>query len=169
MNLLQKIIEENPEFYKKLPRYEQNLYDYYIIKGMNQKDIAKILHKTQGSISSRLSKMKRRLVFMCELKPYNVTYEALKGDLSKDFTTLEIEILWAMYETTCQSETATRINYIFNLKNFCEKMNQVKIRHRFGLCLDKLKTLNSIYYQPFNMIKNNLYALHEVKLPHFTR
>jgi hypothetical protein len=169
-----QLIEENPDLVKKLPQSEQELCEYYLIKKLNQKEIATLLGKTQGAVSSRLCRIRKRLQFIKDLSNFDVS----KFDevLSPFFDALEIELLRGMMETTCQSETAQRLNSIFNLNerfsgdgHKYNGMTQVKVRHRFEKCLLRMKTIQHPYYELFLIIKQNLYLLHEVKLPHYDR
>lgn len=164
--------DEIRPFLDKLPPREIDLIELYYNEGKNQKDIAKIFGVTQGAISSRLSRAKERLRFLRELP--KISEEDVIKTLSHYFDSLNIEIIIYMMRTTCQSKTAQIINEKYNLKDK-KKMTQVKIRHRFEKCLtllefmkEKNKNLEN-YYKLLNCIKNNLYLLHEVKLPHFDR
>jgi predicted transcriptional regulator len=171
INFLRQTFEENPEFFHKLPKSEQDLFVYHVIKKIDQREIARLLGVTQGAISSRMKRIRTRFLFMKEINSFNT--ENLENDLSKIFNPLEIEILKSMLTTTCQSETARRINVIFKFKKE-HAMSQVKIRHRFCKCLTKLSKTHEgsqahYYFELFSLINKNLYKLHEVRLPHFTR
>jgi predicted transcriptional regulator len=174
---LDQMIQENPDFVKKLPKVEQELCELYFTKKMCQKEISYLWGITQGAISSRLSRVKKRLEFMKELSNFDITnFDEM---LSPFFDAFEIELLRTMMETTCQSETAHRLNNLFNLTEepaFYSGLNpkynamtQVKVRHRFEKCLMKLKFCKHPYHELFLKIKQNLYMFHEVKLPHFDR
>lgn len=184
-DILLDIIKKSPEYFEKLPITEQNLFSYYVLKKMHQTDIAELLGITQGAVSSRIRRIGQRFSFMEKLKNYNTNN--IEQDLSKSFGPFEIELLKGMMETTCQSETARRLNETFSLtdepvrrkidgkpvlninKLKCNKMTQTKVRHQFEKCLEKMKKENQNYYDLFSLIKHNLYMLHEVKLPHFSR
>lgn len=166
------IIERSPEYFQKLPNKEQDLYNLYVIKKMRQKDIADLWGVTQGSISSRLRRIEERFCFLDKLKLFDTSQ--IDQDLSKIFNPFEIELLKGMMKTTCQTETARRLNTLFGLSDESKdrsgnRMTQVKVRHQFEKCLEKLKTESQIYHSLFSLIKQNLYILHEVKLPHFSR
>ena len=149
-------------YVNRLPLTERQIYDYYVVRGMNQKEIAKILNMTQGGISSRVKRLLRRIDFLKRLEVYDIL--SIDQDLSSLFNIFEIELLKGMLETTNQSETARRLNVLFNLQGN-RAMNQIKVRYRFNKYLEKLK--DTKYYDLFMLIYNNLYMLHEVKLPHF--
>ena len=139
----------------------------------NQKDIAKMFGVTQGAISSRISRAKKRLEFLRDLPKLGDS--ELDDMLGSHFETIEIDIIKYMIMTTCQSKTAEIINEKFGLKDTKKRMTQVKVRHRFEKCLQILSDLRknkpemAKYYNLLDFIKKNLYKLHEVKLPHFDR
>jgi hypothetical protein len=91
------------------------------------------------------------------------------------FDKIEMAIMKHMMATTCQSRTAEIINEEFCLSDIKERMTQVKIRHRYEKAIYKLDKLQKMdpkyvrYYGLLILIKNNLYKLHEVVLPHFDR
>jgi len=160
-------------FLDRLPPREIDLIELYYNKGKNQKDIAKIFGVTQGAVSSRLSRAKKRLHFLRKLP--KITEGQIINRLSEFFNDLELEIIINMIRTTCQSKTAQLINEKYELVDEKKRMTQVKVRHRFGKCLAKLESEKKnnpdleIYWELLTFIKNNLYKLHEVKLPHFDR
>lgn len=165
--------EEIKPFLNRLPAREYDLVELYYVEGKNQKDIAKMFGVTQGAISSRLSRAKKRLIFLRDLP--KITNEEIDLRLSEYFDEIELEIIKFMMETTCQSKTAQLINSKFKICDEKKKMTQVKVRHRFEKCLSKLK--EEMKHEPdlkkfhhlLKFIKENLYKLHEVHLPHFDR
>jgi predicted transcriptional regulator len=166
--------EDIEPFLHKLPPREIDLVTLYRKYGKNQKDIAKMFSVTQGAISSRLRRAADRLQFLRDLP--KITDEEIETVLSKVFDDrIEIEIIKCMKETTCQSRTATLINERFHLTDEKARMTQVKVRHRFEKCLAHLAVLKETdvkylrFYNLMKFIKDNLYALHEVHLPHFDR
>lgn len=165
--------DEIRPFLDRLPPREIDLIELYYNEGKNQKDIAKIFGVTQGAVSSRLSRAKKRLHFLRKLP--KITEQEIINRLSEFFDELELEIIINMIRTTCQSKTAQLINEKYELVDEKRRMTQVKVRHRFGKCLAKLEIEKKnhsdleIYWKLLKFIKNNLYKLHEVKLPHFDR
>ncbi len=165
--------EEIRPFLDRLPPREIDLIELYYNEGKNQKDIAKIFGVTQGAISSRLSRAKKRLRFLRDLP--KISEREIDRRLSCLFDKMELEIIKGMMQTTCQSKTAKLINEKHGLHDIKSRMTQVKVRHRFEKCLIKLKNEMETqadlktYYQLLKFIKENLYKLHEVKLPHFDR
>lgn len=173
MNTNITIDVRSPEFFQdysfyipKLPETEKLLL-VYAEQGLTQKEIAQNLHLTQGAISSRISRIKKRLRFLKKLYTYN--WENIDDDLGRFFSPLELELFKGMIETTCQSETARRLNIMFNLQE-SQRMNQVKVRHKFNLCSERLKkikmdeSLKTNYVHILWLIRNNLYCLHEIRL-----
>jgi hypothetical protein len=149
-----------------LPKREQKLIECFKA-GMHQKETAQMLMVTQGAISSRMHRIKKRLVFIRRCKKFNIRENELDF-----FDPLNKAILKGLAETTCQSETAHRINEAFNLSGK-DAMTQVKVRHRFGKCLKDLERCskkNPIYKRYFNYFKfisKNLYMKHEIRLPQY--
>lgn len=165
--------DEIQPFLDKLPSREIDLIELYYKEHKNQKDIAKIFGVTQGAVSSRLTRAKKRLKFLRDLP--KISEQEIDRDLSEFFDTIELEIIKFMMQTTCQSKTAHLINTKFNFVDEKKRMTQVKVRHRFEKCLFRLKSEMKSrpdlkkYSHLLEMIKNNLYKLHEVRLPHFDR
>jgi hypothetical protein len=128
---------------------------------------------TQGAISSRLSRAKKRLLFLRDLP--KITEGEIDSRLESIFTELEREIIKKMVFTTCQSRTAQLVNEKFGLHDVKSRMTQVKVRHRFEKCMIRLAKESTAhpdlkkYHALLVYIKKNLYKLHEVKLPHFDR
>jgi len=165
--------DEIRPFLYRLPPREIDLIELYYTEHKNQKDIAKIFGVTQGAISSRLTRAKKRLKFLRNLP--KITDDEIDVELGPFFETLELEIIKYMMKTTCQSKTAQLINEKFSFTEEKKKMTQVKVRHRFEKCLIKIKsemedkTELKKFHTLLSIIKNNLYLLHEVRLPHFDR
>jgi len=165
--------EEIKPFLCRLPPREIDLIELYYNEHKNQKDIAKMFGVTQGAISSRLSRAKKRLRFLRDLP--KISDSEIDERLSRMFEKLDVEIIKSMMKTTCQSHTAKLINKQFFLTDEKKAMTQVKVRHRFEKCLLKLKSEMrrqpdlKKYYHLLDFIKKNLYKLHEVRLPHFDR
>lgn len=165
--------DEIRPFLDRLPPREQDLIELYYHDNKNQKDIAKMFGVTQGAISSRLSRAFTRLEFLRDVP--KISMEDMEEKLRNYFDDIEIEIIKYMMQTTCQSRTAMLINERYDLNDTRKKMTQVKVRHRFEKCISRLGELMKLdpdlkeYYQLLCFIKDNLYKLHEVRLPHFDR
>jgi hypothetical protein len=159
---------------EKLPPREADLIELYYRHGKNQKDIARMFNVTQGAISSRLSRARKRLEFLRDMPKINS--EDIEEMLAPYFTPLEIEVIQGMIQTTCQSRTAEIINQRHSLSNDVKRrMTQVKVRHRFEKAISRLAGLSEEHpelkecLKLLRMVKKNLYKLHEVKLPHFNK
>ena len=165
--------EEIKPFLDRLPPREIDLIELYYNDHKNQKDIAKMFGVTQGAISSRLSRAKKRLRFLRDLP--KISDKEIDERLGGMFDVLDVAIIKSMMKTTCQSKTAYLMNAQFELVDIKKRMTQVKVRHRFEKCLFKLEAQMcrepdlKKYHHLLLFIKGNLYKLHEVKLPHFDR
>ena len=165
--------EEMLPFIERLPERERDLLNLYYKEEKNQKDIAKMFGVTQGAVSSRLSRARSRLRFLRGMP--KIDHNDIENALKSHFETIEIEIIKCMMKTTCQSKTALLINERFGFKEEKKRMTQVKIRHRFEKCINQLADMKkknpsmAKYHNLLGYIKQNLYMLHEVKLPHFDR
>jgi hypothetical protein len=163
--------EDFQPFLDKIPQREVDLIEMYYREEKKQKEIADFFGVTQGAISHRLSRARKRLKFLRDMPK-------LADDPGKImmgyFEPFEIDLYVFMVETTCQSKTADLLNIRYHLlgKN-C--MTQIKVRHKFDRYIDKLKRLRKSHvelsgcYELAKYIKKNLYMLHEVILPHFDR
>jgi predicted transcriptional regulator len=164
-------LEDFEPFLQKLPIREVDLINMYYRKDKKQKEIAEFFGVTQGAVSHRLSRARKRLAFLRDMP--KVTGD-IKKDLAKHFNEFEIDIIIYMAETTCQSKTADLLNDKYELPEK-DKMTQVKVRHKFDRFIDKMKKLKrlnpevKVYYDLSRYIKKNLYMLHEVILPHFDK
>jgi len=158
-------------FVDKLPQREIDLIEMYYKKRKKQKEIADFFGLTQGAISHRLSRARKRLAFLRDMPKLTCDIRDL---LKKDFEAFDIDIIINMIETTCQSKTAEILNDTYKLKGK-DKMTQVKVRHKFDKYIEKLKKLrknSNDYKDCYNLlvyVKKNLYMLYEVILPHFNK
>jgi predicted XRE-type DNA-binding protein len=163
--------EDFKPFISRLPQREIDLIDMYYREEKKQKEIAEFFGVTQGAISHRLSRACKRLEFLRDMPKVTGSLNDL---LRAHFNTFEIDIIMLMISTTCQSKTASLLNKKHKLEGN-EKMTQVKVRHKFDRFIErveKLKKVNSefsVCLNLMNYVKNNLYMLHEVILPHFDR
>jgi len=163
--------EDFKPFISRLPDREIDLIDMYYREGKKQKEIAEFFSVTQGAISHRLSRASKRLEFLRDMPKVR---GSLQDTLKAHFTKFEIDTILLMIETTCQSKTAFLLNKKYRLDGN-DRMTQVKVRHKFDRFMervDKLKKNNAdmiTCYSLMKYIKNNLYMMHEVVLPHFNR
>lgn len=154
------------QYIKRLPETEQRILKSFYLDNFKQIEIAEMYGITQGAVSHRLSRARRRILFMQELdKLCGDTKEMFKS-IAVDTNVFEFELIRIMVETTCQSETADRLNVLFNL--YGERvMNQIKVKHKFFMLLKRLE--KKPYYKVLKFISDNLYVMHEVRLPHYDR
>jgi len=158
------------QYVERLPELDQGIYDLVIQKRYKQRAVADIYGMTQGAVSSRLKRMTRRLRYLEGLSYFDLSM--IDQDLQDVFDPMEREILHSMATTTCQEETARRLNRVFNLKGD-NVLTQVKVRHRFIKAWNKLMSMSESKYQKyialFGFVWANLYVLHEIKTPQFER
>lgn len=158
-------------FLDRLPSKERDLIRLYYYMDKKQKEIAEIFSVTQGAISHRLSRAGKRLRFLRDMPKLKNNIEIILGPYFSDF---EIFLIKTMIETTCQSRTAEILNNKYNLKKD-SRMTQVKIRHKFVRFIERMKKINNnneeleTCIELLEYIKDNLYMMHEVVLPHFNR
>jgi predicted DNA-binding protein YlxM (UPF0122 family) len=158
-------------YISKLPQREIDLIEMYFRKEKKQKEIADFFGVTQGAISHRIKRAKKRLLFLRDMPKIN---EDIKDILIDHFEEFEIDLIILMVDTTCQSKTAEILNDKYGLEGK-NMMTQVKIRHKFYQYLKKLDSIKKgdkrleDCYKLIMYIKDNLYMLHEVILPHFDK
>lgn len=144
----------------RIPEREADLIYLYFIQRKRQADIAQIFNVTQAAISYRLDRGIQRIKFLLSIP--QVTEEELRNDLPSVFPQdIDVDILVGMWETTCQSEVATKLG-----------LTQGRVRHRF---FKAVKTLENAaekeerfepYHRIFSAIASKKFnILREVKLP----
>ena len=143
----------------RIPKREADLIYLYYIKRKRQADIAAIFEVTQAAISYRLDRGLKRIKFLLSIP--QVTEDEMRDDLAEAFTPIDVDILVGMWETTCQSEVATRLG-----------LTQGRVRHRFFKAVKSLEQFASQddRYAPYNRIFSAIASkkfniLREVKLP----
>ncbi len=115
-------------FLVRIPPREADLIRLYYKERMKQEQIARLFRITQAAVSYRLHRGIKRIQFLLtipelELEPFFL-------ELGPKFSEQDLEILWRMYETTCQSEIAKQMG-----------LTQGRVRHRFFRALDKIVDL----------------------------
>lgn len=143
----------------RIPQREADLICLYYIQKKRQADIADIFGVTQAAISYRLDRGLQRIKFLLEIPP--VTEEDLRRDLPLVFKEIDVSILVGMWQTTCQSEVASRLG-----------LTQGRVRHRFFKAVKTLAEAASSepkfvpYHKVFSAISSKRFnILREVKLP----
>jgi len=112
----------------RIPPREADLIKLYHHDKMKQEQIAKLFHITQAAVSYRLHRGIKRIQFLRTIP--ELENEQFELELGPKFSEQDCEILWRMYETTCQSEIAKQMN-----------LTQGRVRHRFFRALQKIKDL----------------------------
>ncbi len=143
----------------RIPKREADLIYLYFIQRKRQADIAEIFEVTQAAISYRLDRGLQRIKFLLSIP--QVTEEDLRRDLALKFEQIDVDILVGMWETTCQSEVAAKLD-----------LTQGRVRHRFFNAVKALErfSIDSEIYKPYHKIfvsiaSKKFNILREVKLP----
>jgi DNA-directed RNA polymerase specialized sigma24 family protein len=116
------------KYLDRIPDREADLITLYYRDRMKQEQIAKLFCITQAAVSYRLHRGIRRIQFLRTIP--ELVFDQFELELGPKFTDQDREILWRMYETTCQSEIAKQMN-----------LTQGRVRHRFFRSLVKIKEL----------------------------
>lgn len=125
------------KYLERIPSRESDLIKLYFKDRMKQEQIAKLFRITQAAVSYRLHRGIKRIQFLRTIP--ELDFSSFSDDLKGKFTPQDLEILWRMYLTTCQSEIAKQMG-----------LTQGRVRHRFFRALTHLK----------NMIKEELKDKH---------
>jgi DNA-directed RNA polymerase specialized sigma24 family protein len=112
----------------RIPDREADLITLYYRDRMKQEQIAKLFRITQAAVSYRLHRGIRRIQFLRTIP--ELMRDQFELELGPKFSDQDREILWRMYETTCQSEIAKQMN-----------LTQGRVRHRFFRSLARVKEL----------------------------
>jgi len=112
----------------RIPPREADLIRLYHHDKMKQEQIAKLFRITQAAVSYRLHRGIKRIQFLRTIP--ELDEEIFELELGPKFVEQDREILWRMYETTCQSEIAKQMN-----------LTQGRVRHRFFRALQRIKDL----------------------------
>ena len=164
--------EDFRPYLERLPPKEYDLIELYYKRGKRQKDIAVLFQVSQGAISHRIARAKERLMFLRYLP--KVQDNVLMAKLKPHFPIIDVDIVFHMTKTTCQSKVAKIINEKYKLSGK-GSMTQVKVRQKFFRAVEKLGELGQtdpLYERIHSLtliIQRNPYILHEVVLPHFDR
>jgi predicted DNA-binding protein (UPF0251 family) len=141
------------EIMEELPPREADFIELYYFQKLKQTDIATIFSVSQPTVCYRLQRATSRIQFILELPDVNP--EDLKQDL-KSFLDdpLDVKIMILMFETTCQSEVAKRL-----------EVSQGLVRHRFIRSIRKMEQDEKMaaYGRLFDTIASNLNILREVQ------
>jgi DNA-directed RNA polymerase specialized sigma24 family protein len=112
----------------RIPEREADLIRLYYRDQMKQEQIARLFGITQAAVSYRLARGRRRIQFLQTIP--ELDKNIFHRELGLEFIEQDLEILWRMYETTCQSEVAKLMG-----------LTQGRVRHRFFRSKDRIKEL----------------------------
>jgi len=112
----------------RIPSREKDLISLYYRDRMKQEQIARLFGITQAAVSYRLHRGIRRIQFLRTIP--ELEQDVFRFELGPKFSGQDLEILWRMYETTCQSAIAKEMN-----------LTQGRVRHRFFRSLSRIKEL----------------------------
>lgn len=136
-----------------LPPREADFVELYYFNQLKQTDIAVIFGVSQPTVCYRLQRATARIQFQLSLP------DVERSQLDKDMEgfladPLDVNIMKLMYETTCQSEVASKLN-----------VSQGLVRHRFIRSIKRMKDnpKMSVYAEIFTLISKNLNILREVQ------
>lgn len=123
---------------------------YYFLK-LKQVAIANIFNVSQPTVCYRLQRAASRIHFLLNLPP--VTFEEVQEAMDSFLSPMDSDIMVLMYETTCQSEVASRLG-----------VSQGMIRHRFMRSIEKMKQIPGLetFVELFSLVASNLNILREV-------
>jgi len=116
------------QYLPRIPSREQDLISLYYRDRMKQEQIARLFGITQAAVSYRLHRGIRRIQFLRTIP--ELDYDTFNLELGPKFSEQDLEILWRMYETTCQSAIAKEMN-----------LTQGRVRHRFFRSLSRIKDI----------------------------
>ncbi len=116
------------QYLHRIPARERDLIRLYFKDRLKQEQIAKLFGITQAAVSYRLHRGIKRIQFLRTIPELDRT--EFYSDIAPKFSEQDTEILWRMYETTCQSEIAKIMG-----------LTQGRVRHRFFRSLHKIREL----------------------------
>lgn len=138
----------------RIPPREADFVDLYYFKQKRQTDIAEIFGVSQPTVCYRLQRAAERIRFLLKLPPFDeVTARPIIESVLRDPT--DVQIMFRMYETTCQSEVAKMMN-----------VSQGFVRHRFLRSIARLRLAGHVELADlFDIVGANLNILREVQRP----
>lgn len=148
-------LERVREIMDDLPKREADFVDLYFFNHKTQTDIAEIFRVSQPTVCYRLQRATARIRFVLSLP--DVTEDEMEVALSGFLSDPEdVSIMMLMWETTCQSAVAKRLN-----------VTQGKVRHRFMRSTKRMQENQTMekYAKIFTAISDNLNILREVDRP----
>lgn len=167
-------LDDLAPYLDKLPPREVDLIDMYYRSKKKQKEIAIFFSITQGAVSHRITRARKRLIFLRDMP--KIDDDTLRTRLEEAFSPIESDVMFFLIRTTCQSVTADLINKKHGLDGK-GRLTQVKVRHKFSKGVSHLVKMAEKNPEQFGLtsslasfiLEKGLYMLHEVKLPHFDK
>jgi hypothetical protein len=138
----------------RIPPREADFVDLYFFRQKRQTDIAAIFGVSQPTVCYRLQRATERIRFLLAMPSFDeTTARPIIESVLED--PIDVEILFRMYETTCQSEVAKTMN-----------VSQGFVRHRFIRSISKLRNAgHPDLARVFDIVSANLNILREVQRP----
>lgn len=138
----------------RIPPREADFVDLYYFRQKRQTDIAAIFGVSQPTVCYRLQRAAERIRFLLKLPSFDeTTARPIIESVLADPT--DVEILFRMYETTCQSEVAKTMS-----------VSQGFVRHRFIRSISRLRVAGHVDLADlFDVVGANLNILREVQRP----
>jgi len=115
-------------FLDRIPAREADFIRLYHRDKLKQEQIAKLFGITQAAVSYRLHRGIKRIQFLRTIP--ELTQLEFDKEVGPMFESQDKEILWRMYNTTCQSEIAKQLG-----------LTQARVRHRFFRSLEKVRSV----------------------------
>jgi len=142
----------------RIPKIEADCIRMAYFKGKTQTDIARIFKIKQPAVHYRIRRGMTRLRFLLTFPSFEL--DEMRADLAEaGMRDDDIDILVEMYQTTCQSEVANRLN-----------LTQGMVRHRFlksvEFLVEEADDKYEDYARAFRSIQDNCNILHEIKPQH---
>lgn len=138
----------------RIPPREADFVDLYYFKQKRQTDIAAIFRVSQPTVCYRLQRAAERIRFLLQLPDFDLNTARQVINATLDDPT-DAEIMFRMYETTCQSEVAKIMG-----------VSQGFVRHRFLRSIAKIRAAgHQEIATMFDIIGANLNILREVQRP----
>ncbi len=147
------------EIMELLPPREADFIDLYFFRGFKQTDIAAIFEVSQPTVCYRLKRATARIQFLLQMP--QIEDSTLGGVLQRVLDDpLDVQIMFLMRETTCQSEVAKRLG-----------VSQGLVRHRFIRSVNRMRKYPELesYVDLYDFISANLNILREVQRPAYER
>jgi DNA-directed RNA polymerase specialized sigma24 family protein len=139
---------------ERIPPREADFVELYYFKQKRQTDIAVIFGVSQPTVCYRLQRAAERIRFLLNLPEFDedASRPIIRSVLSDP---TDVEIMFRMYQTTCQSEVAKMMG-----------VSQGFVRHRFIRSIKKMRAAgHTDLADLFDLVGAHLNILREVQRP----